>query len=199
MDKDAETARILIAAGTPLELKNKNQLTPLVHAAWFGRTDIALELIKAGADVQAKDNKGNSALLLALNSEHAVIAKALIENGADVDAPGFDDRVTPLMMAVIHDAGELAGLLLKKGCDIGAIRQNEFHDTALSIADEMGSPLASIIRREIQDRAVAEEQRLLAEEIRAITQIGAAMHAGTEKPFAVKTLRLQAATPKLSA
>lgn len=188
-DKDAATVQALIDAGAPLEVKNNEALTPLVYAAWYGRTNIALALVAAKANVNETDKDGTSALLLALNSRHKEIALALIENGADVDKGGFKENLTPLMVAVIDDLGDCAALLLKKGCNIDAVRQNDFHDTALGIADEMGSPIAAIIRQEIQDRAAAEKKRLWDEDMSLITK------KGTSAPLTVRTLRLKNAAP----
>ena len=185
MHKDAATAKLLIEAGVPLEAENPSRLTALTYAAWFGRTEIALDLIKAGANVNAKDHDGTSALLLALNSRHKEIGRALIENGADVDAAGFKESITPLMMAVIKRLNDIVPLLLKKGCNIDAVRQNPFHDTALGIADQMGSPVAAVIRQEISARAVAEKKRLWDEDMSMITE------KGTPAPLTVRTLRLK--------
>jgi hypothetical protein len=189
--KDAATAQALIDAGAPLEAKTNENLTPLVSAAWHGRTEIALALIAAKADVNETDKNGTSALLLALNSRHKEIGKALIENGADVSASGFKENMTPLMMAVINDLYDIAPLLLKKGCDIDAVRENQFHDTALGIAREMRSPLAAVIGQEIKDRAVAEIQRLAEKKRLWDEDMSIITEKGTPAPLTVRTLRLK--------
>ena len=194
--RDAATAKILIDAGSPLETKNKEGLTALAHAAWYGREEIALALIAAHADVDAKDMEGNTPLTNTLCCKHQEIAKALIEAGADVDAR-FVDGASPLILAVIKNMHDIAEILLKKGCNLDAIRVVEnFHDTALSLADEMGSPLADTIRREISARAdTAERLRLeMIEQKKEMLQgLADDMHAGSQKPVAIMTLKLNAA------
>ena len=194
MKKGGAAAKLLIDAGVPLEKKNREGMTPLVYAAWFGVTDIALELIKAGAQVNECDLKGNSALLLTMNCGHLEIAKSLLDKNADIDAEGFGEKMTPLMIAVIKHQPEMAKILLKKGCNIDAVRDNQFKDTALSMAQEMGSPSAKLIQKEINaraERARRDEFRRVARKREMLDNIGKELHTGTRKVISVMSLRLK--------
>ncbi len=72
--------------------------TPLHYAAYLGREEVALELIKSGANVQAKTKNGRTPLHMAAIGGRARMARILIENGAD---PRVKDNfyVTPLSLA----------------------------------------------------------------------------------------------------
>ena len=90
---DIHTATILgdldainqhIKAGTDLNLREPAVAsTPLISAAVFGKTEIALALIKAGADLNIQNNEGSSALHSAAFLCRTEIVKALLDNGAD--------------------------------------------------------------------------------------------------------------------
>jgi uncharacterized protein len=73
-----------IAAGSDLNLKEPSMgSTPLISAAVFGKTEVALALIEAGADVNLQNNEGSTALTSAAFLCHTEIVKALLEHGAD--------------------------------------------------------------------------------------------------------------------
>lgn len=57
--------------------------TPLISAAIFGKTAVALALIDAGADVNIQNNEGSTALHSAAFLCRIEIVKALLKNGAD--------------------------------------------------------------------------------------------------------------------
>ena len=73
-----------IQAGTDLnEREPALGSTPLISAAVFGKTDVAVALIEAGADVNLQNNEGSTALHSAAFLCRTEIVKALLENGAD--------------------------------------------------------------------------------------------------------------------
>lgn len=81
---DMAAIRQHIAAGSDLDLKEPTVgSTPLISAAVFGKTEVALALIEAGADVNLQNNEGSTALTSAAFLCHTEIVKALLENGAD--------------------------------------------------------------------------------------------------------------------
>jgi hypothetical protein len=57
--------------------------TPLIEAAWLGRTEILTELITAGANVNARDDMGTTPLMAALSSGNVQTSLVLMEKGAD--------------------------------------------------------------------------------------------------------------------
>lgn len=81
---DMDAVRQHIAAGSDLNLKEPSMgSTPLISAAVFGKTEVALALIEAGADVNLQNNEGSTALTSAAFLCRTEIVKALLENGAD--------------------------------------------------------------------------------------------------------------------
>ena len=57
-----EAVKQHIAAGTDVNAKDEDGLTPLHYAAYCGHNEIAELLIAKGADVNAKDNAGTTTL-----------------------------------------------------------------------------------------------------------------------------------------
>jgi uncharacterized protein len=73
-----------IKAGSDLNVREPSVgSTPLISAAVFGKTEVAIALIEAGADVNIKNNEGSTALHSAAFLCHTEIVEALLENGAD--------------------------------------------------------------------------------------------------------------------
>lgn len=81
---DMDAIRQHIAAGSDLNLKEPTVgSTPLISAAVFGKTEVALALIEAGADVNLQNNEGSTALTSAAFLCRTEIVRALLDAGAD--------------------------------------------------------------------------------------------------------------------
>lgn len=111
--------------------------TPLGLAAFFGREEVAAELLARGADVnRASTNAlGARPLHSAVAGNHTALALRLITARADVNAPqhgGF----TPLLGAAQNGNAALVEALLTAGGDPGA-RTDEGQDAA-DLAREEG-------------------------------------------------------------
>jgi hypothetical protein len=79
-----EVVKQHIAAGTdPDQKEPSGGSSPLITAALFGKTDIALALIEAGSDVNFKNNEGSTPLHTAAFFCHVEIVDALLDHGAD--------------------------------------------------------------------------------------------------------------------
>jgi len=73
-----------INAGSDLDVKEPSGgSSPLIMAALFGKTEIALVLIEAGADMNFKNNEGSTPLLTAAFFCRTEIVETLLNNGAD--------------------------------------------------------------------------------------------------------------------
>ena len=71
---------------TGANLNEKDQVggsSPLIIAATFGQTEVAIALIEAGVDINQKNNDGSTALHTAALFCHTDIVKALLDKGAD--------------------------------------------------------------------------------------------------------------------
>jgi ankyrin repeat protein len=64
-DGNKEMVRLLIARGANFNIKDKNNMTPLIRALNKDQQDIAVILIEKGADIEAVDDFGRSAMKIA--------------------------------------------------------------------------------------------------------------------------------------
>jgi ankyrin repeat protein len=114
-----EAVKQHLAAGTDVDARDKQDKTPLQHAAFHGHKEIVELLIAKGADVNAKDNTGMTPLhWVAVIGGKNEIVELLILNGADVNAKtrrGF----TPLDEAINYKRTETAALFRKHGAKSG--------------------------------------------------------------------------------
>ena len=106
-----EAVKQHLAAGTDVNAKGDEGLTPLHYAVARGHKEVAELLITKGADVNAKDDDGWTPLHDAAFEGHKEIVELLIAADADVNAKA-NDGATPLDMA---DDKETADLLRKHG------------------------------------------------------------------------------------
>jgi len=122
-----EAVKKHIAAGTDVNAKQSNGMTPLHFAAQFDFKELAELLITAGTDVNAKRDDGWTPLHFAAAAGHKEIVELLIANGADVNAKR-DGGITPLddttreneFDVTFYGTGtEIADLLRKHGGKTG--------------------------------------------------------------------------------
>ncbi len=79
-----EVVREHIKSGTDLNMTEPSGgSSPLISAAVFGKTEVALALIDAGADVNFKNNEGSTPLHTAAFFCRPEIVETLLANGAD--------------------------------------------------------------------------------------------------------------------
>lgn len=128
-------------------------MTPLMWAAWYGRTALVRRLLERGADAAAREARGATALMLAAERGHLEAAQLLCpradadergealrhavgegriemmawlldEAGAALEYAGTDGK-TPLTCATLGGHAALAAELLRRGADVEA-RSNTF-------------------------------------------------------------------------
>ena len=80
-DGNIEAVKQHLAAGTDVNAKRSDGMTPLPLAAQFGRKEVAEMLIANGADVNAKMNDGQTPLDWAISNDHTEIADLLRKHG----------------------------------------------------------------------------------------------------------------------
>ncbi len=76
-----EAVKQHIAAGTDVNAKNEDRMTPLHGVAFTGQNEIAELLIANGADVNAKDKEGKTPLDWAIFNKQTEIADLLRKHG----------------------------------------------------------------------------------------------------------------------
>jgi ankyrin repeat protein len=153
-----DVARMLLAAGAPVNGDPDDSETTLITAASYGDADVARALIEAGADIEAvaaPDGAvpGGTALLHAGVFGMTEVVDVLVASGARVqgiveaaaagDVTGFltDDtpiehRVRALTMAAGHDRVAVIEVLLAAGTPVDAV--DAWGSTALQAAIENG-------------------------------------------------------------
>ena len=95
-----EAVKQHLSAGTNVDEKNYNDMTPLHRALERGHREIVKLLIAKGADVNAKDSYGMTPLHYAARWGYKEIAELLIEKGVDVN-PKDEIGFTPLDVAEV--------------------------------------------------------------------------------------------------
>ena len=84
-----EIAELLLERGADPNLRNIDNLTPLIAASFYNRHRMVELLLKKKAEVDAQDYNKVSALMLACRHGQYETAKLLIEKGATVDLQDF--------------------------------------------------------------------------------------------------------------
>ena len=129
---DADTIKLLIEAGTDLNILGPEGKTALHFAAWNDHASIIKIMIEQGAnvDLNFKDSDGKAALHLAAYQGHISVVQTLLDAKADLDiragTTGTDfERIfhagrTPLHWAADHGHDEVAALLIEHKADKSA-------------------------------------------------------------------------------
>lgn len=110
----AEVERLLDAGADLNEVNSEYVETPLLMAAMWNCTDIAMVLLEEGADPNLVPEGGWSALVQAGRSDNLELLAALLEEGADPNLPSLEGT-TPLLEATSVEALQL---LIGAGADV---------------------------------------------------------------------------------
>lgn len=130
---------------TLVEVRTKNDESPLMLAALKGMIQVCEVLIRRGADV---NKPGWAPLHYAATSGHTAVMQILLENHAYIDAASPNGS-TPLMMAAMYGTTSASKLLLESGAD--PLLKNDLGLTALDFATrskkmESAEVIAAFIR-----------------------------------------------------
>lgn len=136
-----ESVTMLLKAGTTINVKDNEGLTPLMYAAWGGRPpafDILTALLKAGAKVNDVSQDGETALMLAARHGTADVLQTLLAAHATINAKTKKGQTALMYVIEGYNDNKLesAKLLLKSGADV-SIKDNE-GQTALTMARKLG-------------------------------------------------------------
>ena len=115
---NADSVRLLLAAGADVNARNDQELTALIAGAC--NPAIARLLVDRGADVNAQSKKGRTPLLVAAGCPGSLATmRLLLEKGARVDLADVT-KTTPLMAAAAQTTHENVELLVARGADVNA-------------------------------------------------------------------------------
>ena len=126
---DADTIKVLIKAGTDLNIPGPEGKTALHFAAWNDHASIIKIMIEQGAnvDVNVKDLDGRAALHLAASRGHISVVQTLIDAKADLNIRASATSAltehrgrTPLHWAADQGHDEVAALLIEHKADKSA-------------------------------------------------------------------------------
>src|SRR2546428_1373850 len=117
---DAETGKLLIAAGANVKATNRYGINALHEAATLGDLAMMEALLKAGADPNAAYGAGETPLMLAARTGNLNAVKLLIDRGANVNGADEFKGYTPLMFAATENQAEVAKLLIGHGANVNA-------------------------------------------------------------------------------
>jgi ankyrin repeat protein len=104
---------LLEDASLRVEVRTKNDESPLMLAAFKGLNEVCEQLIARGADV---NKPGWAPLHYAATGGHLVALQLLLDNHAYIDAASPNGS-TPLMMAAMYGTASATKLLLEAGAD----------------------------------------------------------------------------------
>ena len=131
---------------TNVEIRTREDESPLMMAALKGHLDLARQLVERGADV---NKTGWTPLHYAATGGHVAIIELLLEHHAYIDAES-PNGTTPLMMAAQYGSIGAVKLLLDAGADPGL--KNKLGLSAIDFAyrvnrTEAAELIASAMRR----------------------------------------------------
>jgi ankyrin repeat protein len=133
----ARVASVLLDHGADIDQGTASaRATPLMWAAFNGKTDLVRLLVERGADIAKQNNKAYTALMLAAEEGRDEILRFLHAEGADVNAVNAEGH-SPLTLASVGGHAQVVEYLIAQGADV-QIRTREDGSTALILAAEKG-------------------------------------------------------------
>jgi ankyrin repeat protein/L-ascorbate metabolism protein UlaG (beta-lactamase superfamily) len=118
---DMAAVRALVDKDPALaDARDGYQRTPLLIAAYNGRTEIVAYLLEKGAPVETRNRYSNTPLMLASMQGHEAVVETLLKAGAALEARG-DNGATALMHAAGNNRPRVVRLLLDHHADPNAV------------------------------------------------------------------------------
>jgi hypothetical protein len=134
----------LLAAGADVNCRDREGMTPLMHAAVHGGTDLTRLLLDRGAVVNTTDSFGVTPLMQAAWAGHVRIVEMFLAAGADPNLQSVLEfpvlkkaGVNALMAACMNGNFEVARVLLDSDARLN--QQDAQGQTALMHASQLGS------------------------------------------------------------
>ena len=120
-----EILTILLDSGIKVDLRTRDDSTPLLAAAYADRVETVKLLLSRGANANAighfslKNVSGQTPLIIASFGGYIQTVQALLEGGADVDQPA--GTISPIEAAALSNHYEVVKLLLSKGARVNSL------------------------------------------------------------------------------
>ncbi len=147
-DNDDAVAEVLLPVAN-LQHVNSLRETPLMLAAYFGKTELVKQMLDRGAAI---DGAGNwSPLSYAAFNGHTAIVRLLLQRGARLEAAS-ENGTTALMAAARNGHAEVVKLLLDYGAN--PLSVNMAGQNAVSFAMQHGNTdIAAMLQEAIRQRS----------------------------------------------
>lgn len=113
-DGDAAVLRAAVAQGEDLEVRDEDDLTPLMRASRLGRAALIPVLLDGKASIDGSGPSSFTALLFAVAQQHDDVARLLIAAGANVNAESHDGTAA-LALAAQAGSEDLVERLVSAG------------------------------------------------------------------------------------
>ncbi|XP_032330298.1 ankyrin repeat and death domain-containing protein 1B isoform X7 [Camelus ferus] len=126
-----ECSKVLLAAGSDINIPNKLSISALQTAARNGHASLVSFLLSENVDLHHKVEPKESPLHLAVINNHITVVNSLISAQHDIDVLNQRQQ-TPLHIAADLGNVELVETLLKAGCDLKVV--DKHGKTALALA-----------------------------------------------------------------
>jgi ankyrin repeat protein len=110
-----------------LEMQDINRMTPLMFAAFFGKTEVAAYLINKGADVNYRRGD-ESCLHQAAQMNHPDVVALLLDKGADIE---ISSPKSALYYSLSSGARAASELLIERGAAV-PVNDDLFHRAVLN-------------------------------------------------------------------
>ncbi|TRX71629.1 ankyrin repeat domain-containing protein [Carboxylicivirga sp. M1479] len=110
-----------IKQGVDIEVRDQNNYTALMLAAYNGHHHIIKLLLDKGAQIDAKENLNRTALMFASTGPFVQAVELLIQSGAEVNAFDNHENWTPVMFAAGEGQLEVVKLLIANGADLSML------------------------------------------------------------------------------
>ena len=130
IEDPAEAARLL-DAGANKEWRDTAGLTPIIHAACFGRLATVKLLADRGANKSARSDNGMNALMVAGSQGKSEVAAFLLDRDVDIHARD-DGGCDALLWAALYGHIDICLLLIERKADARTRDNNNNNRTALT-------------------------------------------------------------------
>lgn len=131
-----DVVKNLLEKNNNVNIRNKDNNTPLIHACFGGHYEITKLLLDNGALVNVHNNQLITPLIFACFSGTYDLVKLLLEHGANINTQDNIGR-TPLMTAVVKNYPKIVELLVEYNADIN-ICEPSININALHLATNKG-------------------------------------------------------------
>ena len=114
---DLKTLVALLGQGSPPDVRDSCDWTPLMKAALNGHGAAVDQLLAAGATVDAEDKGGYTAMMLAASNNHAPVVERLLNEGAMADHQEGTQGWTALIWAAKQGHRQTLETLIRHRAD----------------------------------------------------------------------------------